>query len=465
MTRWRDIAKRTDSLQKVDSYLNHIDAFLKKAIGVGMPDGLIPGSAGGIWWNFDAEGWQRAADAVLQLALKDAKQGTNHVVEWDQRARQGIRLLQGYDTQDWEALSRQEVLEHYDRWLEALDEVQFVIWVPVPAENALIPYAHDLVGDEDVWLRIVTSLAPSPEEQLRFDILNALKAGDADPKKLLAMHPWVGLRFVQDALFTVEDMEQRVAEVRAGDWRAELAAMEAKLAKDKTAFEKAIERFSKEEQQLLRIVNSYCTVRQTRDLQRCMLYYHGHFLFKEIARRNKMPVTHLLSYLVDEVRALLQERGKLPADEIKRRQESYLYMLTDGKVTLISDPAEVDRIVKKELGDEDLSDVTEVQGNVAMKGRVRGRVKVISLDKQREDLAALREGEIMVSDSTKPEHVPAIRRSAAIVTNEGGVTCHTAIVARELKKPCVIGTQHATKIFKDGDVIEVDAQKGIIRKV
>ncbi len=56
-----------------------------------------------------------------------------------------------------------------------------------------------------------------------------------------------------------------------------------------------------------------------------------------------------------------------------------------------------------------------------------------------------------------------MKRAAAFVTDEGGITCHAAIVAREMKKPCVIGTKIATQIFKDGDMVEVDAQRGVVR--
>ncbi len=63
---------------------------------------------------------------------------------------------------------------------------------------------------------------------------------------------------------------------------------------------------------------------------------------------------------------------------------------------------------------------------------------------------------------TTPEYVPAMRKSMAIVTDEGGVTCHAAIVSRELGKPCIIGTGNGTKVLKDGDIVEVDANEGII---
>jgi pyruvate,water dikinase len=72
------------------------------------------------------------------------------------------------------------------------------------------------------------------------------------------------------------------------------------------------------------------------------------------------------------------------------------------------------------------------------------------------------EGEILVTGMTRPEFVPLMRRAAAIVTDEGGITCHAAIVSRELNKPCIIGTKFATHILKDGDEVLVDANQGII---
>jgi len=62
-----------------------------------------------------------------------------------------------------------------------------------------------------------------------------------------------------------------------------------------------------------------------------------------------------------------------------------------------------------------------------------------------------------------PEYMPIIRKAKAIVTEIGGITCHAAIVSRELKKPCIIGVKNATNIIKDGDEVEVDADEGIIK--
>ncbi|MDP2932578.1 MAG: PEP-utilizing enzyme [bacterium] len=104
----------------------------------------------------------------------------------------------------------------------------------------------------------------------------------------------------------------------------------------------------------------------------------------------------------------------------------------------------------------------ELKGQPAFKGIARGRVKIINTV---QEMAKMHAGNILVSHMTNPGIVPAMKQAAAIVTDLGGITCHAAIVARELKKPCIIGTKFATQVLMDGDEVEVDADKGIVRKV
>ncbi|EKE15804.1 MAG: hypothetical protein ACD_11C00103G0006 [uncultured bacterium] len=113
-----------------------------------------------------------------------------------------------------------------------------------------------------------------------------------------------------------------------------------------------------------------------------------------------------------------------------------------------------------ELEKEIIEDAFEIKGAVAFKGITRGFVRVILLAK---DISKIQQGEILVTDMTRPDYLPAMRKSAAFVTDEGGITCHAAIVARELKKPCIIGTKIATQVLKDGYLVEVDADSGIVR--
>ena len=104
----------------------------------------------------------------------------------------------------------------------------------------------------------------------------------------------------------------------------------------------------------------------------------------------------------------------------------------------------------------------EVKGTIGCKGFVRAPVCVIA---GQADFAKFKDGCVLVTSMTRPEFVPLMKRSSAVVTDEGGITCHAAIVSRELNIPCIIGTKFATRVLKDGDMVEVDAGQGIIKKI
>ena len=101
-------------------------------------------------------------------------------------------------------------------------------------------------------------------------------------------------------------------------------------------------------------------------------------------------------------------------------------------------------------------------GNTGYKGRYSGKCVVI---KDFKKVSNFSKGSILVTGMTDPNYVPLMKKAGAIVTDAGGILCHAAIVSRELKIPCVIGTKVATQVFKTGDELEVDADNGVIKIV
>lgn len=79
------------------------------------------------------------------------------------------------------------------------------------------------------------------------------------------------------------------------------------------------------------------------------------------------------------------------------------------------------------------------------------------------DLQKIKDNDIFVAQQTFPAFIMGMRKAKAFVTDEGGITSHAAIIAREMKKPCIIGTKNATRILHDGDLVEVDANQGIVK--
>lgn len=153
--------------------------------------------------------------------------------------------------------------------------------------------------------------------------------------------------------------------------------------------------------------------------------------------------------------------GKLPEEVVLRQRGAWCAFwenLATGEVVFDYNQ---EKFKKLNLL-QDYSVTKEFKGNIAYKGIARGRVRIIN---SVTDIGDFEEGDIIVSFNTNPSLMPALIKCGGIVTDEGGIMCHAAIVSRELKKPCIIGTKIATRVLKDGDKVEVDAEKGIVRKL
>lgn len=184
-------------------------------------------------------------------------------------------------------------------------------------------------------------------------------------------------------------------------------------------------------------------------------------VYKEIGRRLGLSLNQArhLTYL--EVNDAIL-KNKFSVKELNERMKSFVIYFKNGKFWVLTGSKAKAFLAKQNFEKVTIADVRELKGTPASPGRVKGVVKVIDVP---EEMIKMKAGDIMVSHATFPALVPAMKKAAAIVTDDGGLTCHAAIVARELKTPCVVGVKIATKVLKDGDRVEVDANNGIIRKL
>ena len=125
---------------------------------------------------------------------------------------------------------------------------------------------------------------------------------------------------------------------------------------------------------------------------------------------------------------------------------------------------EAERWRKTYLPPKDFTGVESVKGQIGNPGVRRGYVKlIVDTPDIIKEMRIMKPGSILVTRNTRPDMIVACKKAAAIVTDEGGILSHAALVSREFGIPCIIATWHATKIFKDGDLVEVDANHGIVR--
>ncbi|MFA6514475.1 MAG: PEP-utilizing enzyme [Patescibacteria group bacterium] len=215
---------------------------------------------------------------------------------------------------------------------------------------------------------------------------------------------------------------------------------------------------------LIKQINALKDFSYIKELRKEVQIYRLNFAmqkwFQEAARRLYCTAT-LVKYLFPDEIELWLKKGNVPSvEELNKRYNCLAVLQVNGKETFCTGA----KAMKfKELFfpiDTKISGDKELKGNTAYPGKIKGIVKIVNA---KSDLEKFQEGDILVSFSTNPSLVPAMNKAAAIITNTGGVTCHAAIVARELKTPCIIGTKIATKVLHDGDLVEVDANRGIIR--
>ena len=190
-------------------------------------------------------------------------------------------------------------------------------------------------------------------------------------------------------------------------------------------------------------------------------YWNAHYmlmLVKEIGKRFGFTLDEMKYMSHPEVSSLLVD---LPTkqdmqDRIKLCAEYW----SDNGVEIITYNNNIEDLKLLILGMQDYSHIKEFNGLCASVGKVVGKVKVC---RSATEVGKVQKGEILVAIMTRPDYVVGMKKAAAIVTNEGGITSHAAIVSRELGIPCVIGTKFATKVLNDGDLIEVDADRGIVK--
>ncbi|MBI2426436.1 MAG: hypothetical protein HYV34_01185, partial [Candidatus Kerfeldbacteria bacterium] len=190
------------------------------------------------------------------------------------------------------------------------------------------------------------------------------------------------------------------------------------------------------------------------------LYYTSFIvdqIFRELGRRAGFSMNQMHSLAPWEVAKF----KTFTADELNERFRSSVVRLQNGVIDVVVGDEARAYVAAQNIEKVEVTNLAELKGTCACPGDVTGRVKIVN---QPSEIHKMEQGDIMVAHTTYPALVPAMKKAAAIVTDDGGLTCHAAIVSRELQIPCVVGTRHATKILHDGDTVHVDAAHGIIQK-
>ncbi len=430
-----------------------------------------------IYWK------QQDLDSFAQFFISQIINKTDFLEKLEEyhylKAKELIESCKSFHNVNFKNKSNKELLDYLENFERLYSNLALYTYIPVigtfPIEGIVEPYLKKklkTIRKEDeygTYYSLLThhgnkSWVRKEEEEL-FELAKKIKHGLLDKSKISLFiekhtkkYAWLqlGYNFLGKPLskkYFLKKLEKTL--------KTEIKKLP-EIGEIKNEVDKIIKELNIDEKQILlfNALSKIIWLKEYRDGIYTRSHYELHFLIKEILNRFHIP-KDLGSYMtVSEYKELL--RGKsLDLKNIRRREELFVW-LWDDKEYYFQDEAARKKL-NKEIGnlDFDSYNINEVQGSVASPGKVEGIAKIIENES---NLNKINEGDILIACMTKPSYLIAMQKAVGFVTNEGGITCHAAIVSREMKKPCVIGTKIATKIFKDGDSIELDANKGIVKK-
>jgi len=402
-----------------------------------------------------------------QRDWKKFKQNTNHLDKINFSQLSDHDLYQAYlklrDSYIWES-SLPYLVDSFltageSDWLAELISQELKTKVPEKRVSSYLatltaPVSNSFSSQEAIDLLQIVLDFQKNHDQLRFNqhlIVHAQK------------YYWVENSYYPRSPLTVVYFRKKIEKIiKNSNVRVQFLEKYNQAQKNKARKEKVFQKLQIS-RGLKRIIKTSELFTAWQDTRKSGVFMANHFFFKflkEIGRRVGLPFFEIC-YATDYELADILFKKKFNRQQLQRRRKNgCIFFHTPRGIHLMEGATVKQYPVTRFLGVS--RDANKIQGVVACPGIVTGKVRVV-LDLA--DFKKFKVGEILVTNNTTPDFVPIMKKAAAIITEQGGITAHAAIVSRELKKPCVIGTKIATKILKTGEIVRVDATSGIITKL
>ncbi len=269
---------------------------------------------------------------------------------------------------------------------------------------------------------------------------------------------WIKNNYVKDHSVSVEDFKKRVGHyktIHIDEKIEEIKNLSIHHKKDKDNLIAEIG-LPEDIKILLEITDDFNAWQDERKKGTFWATHYFSILLEEFSKRTEYTLDQLKYAFPPEMGDILS--GKLSKDELDKRFNYCMIIWVLDHYDVTTDIHFIEKLDR--IGTGEAAQTYELKGFTASRGKVTGKVKIIE---SVEEINKVEKGDVLVAVMTRPDYLSAMHKAVAFITDEGGITCHAAIIAREMKKPCIIGTKIATKIFHDGDMVEVDANAGIVK--
>ncbi|MBI2548713.1 hypothetical protein HYW21_05170 [Candidatus Woesearchaeota archaeon] len=411
-----------------------------------------------------------------QIENRSSESCIDHVIK---RCLEKMRQCESfYDNQrnnTLDAASFQKILQ----LLRELEQNSVDLWKEVFICDIFDPHGeallHKEIADAKVSLDreelnlLLRPLIPHYGQKERLAILEMALA--CKTKKLILKNPvvrtflkdhaaqyfFIENSWAQTKILTSEDFKQRLKELMTLPEK-EIKKQIEELTTDWHAKQKEIIKQRNINTRLQRVIYLFQQLMFLRDERKKYVLLNNHWYDVLYQRISEITGVSFEEWSLAKVSDLKEGRTAEEYEKIFASRKEIIMKLSSGQEIWTVDPQH-GKLFYDLLSKEFIHKGESITGTPACQGIAQGIVKIVMGETH---FGKFEDGNILVAPMTRPEYVPLMKKAAAIITDEGGITCHAAVIARELNVPCIIGTQVATKVLKDGMQVEVDATKGII---
>ncbi len=413
---------------------------------------------------YEKKHWGKFVENLAEVTSKNLETFNRFCSIFLRNGKEFVRICKDIYKKDLGKLSNNELAVLYSSYHEKyLGFFASSIWVPFVVEPEITKNVEKELKklSKEEYLKAV--LSPDKENvavKERIDLLK-LALGKGNLKEHLKKYLWIPCYDIDDKPWDIAHFKSELEIIKNPE--KELEEIKDRALQTKRLFSKLLTDpcLNNKQKELFQMGKLNAYLKDKRDEHRREGQYYVQSLYTEIGRRFGLSLKQVTYLTRDEILNMLKKGLKVDEEKINERMGGYVYIWKYGEHKLYSGK-EAQDIVKKEFPAKIEEDAEEIDGLSANTGNVKGKAKIII---NKNDLHKVKEGDILVAVSTHPDYVPAMRKAAAVVTDEGGLTCHAAIIARELNIPCIVGTKIATRVLKDGMLVDVNASRGKIKKL
>jgi phosphohistidine swiveling domain-containing protein len=461
----RIVATRPETVQR-DEFIGNI-----WTRGGKMRGASVPYKSGSRALCFEKNDTQKRYDAIIESIFKNYKA---HLTDYN-------KAVAGIDSASKEVkkavklrLSGKQKIRAFKKWTDSLVDYAIPIIAPFAIEEILDEKCRSLLlkkyskQEANKMFEIISMPTRiNTYQKMRLEITNVALAKKADSsayKKLVKKYGWYSEYTYAEPLLDMKHFIKEVKKLSRKKAQKEKSQI-LEINRNKKIFQKLrIEIKDKKIKFLAQVLNDYVYIRTERIEHLKKTQVRLRPLFHEIVEElgklepGKWNYDSVINFTNNEITDFLKKRKLPDKKEIQSRlSHDYIYYYEKGAHLIYSK-----NIIKKiqKLVDESMDQGRNIKGVVARAGVARGKVVIVH---NKADLAKIKKGDILVARFTMPDYTKVMKVAGAYVTEEGGITSHAAIIARELKKPCIVNTGNCMRILKDGDLVEVNADEGIVK--